>query len=195
MKRLVFFIVLWQLFFAQAIAKELPEKILQSLPEKIENFIAMRDASSYDDTRLGASRGYNDADSGIVVTIYLYDLGARGIEEGIGSEIVNEAREGTMKELEHLEGIGYYKNVKIISEGKMKLPLKQNESLELLTAVYSFVSVGDLKEPITVHSELFLVGMKGYICKVRVTRSPEITEEKEKELKRVIGVLLSLIKS
>ncbi len=118
-KVLLFSMVFPAFLSTQILAKEPPETILKSLPAKIGTFVA-ENPVSYENKELGASIGYNDSE-GTALTLYLYDLGVEKIEEGITSPVVNMAREMAMKDLQTVAGQGYYRNIKLLSDGSFKI--------------------------------------------------------------------------
>jgi hypothetical protein len=68
-----------------------------------------------DNPGLGVSIGYNAP--GITVTLYLYTLGLRSISGDPASPILKEHFNQVIQDIYKVEELGYYKNVKKLSQG------------------------------------------------------------------------------
>jgi len=192
MKRLLLMLILVTSIATPVNAKESPEVILRSLPAQIKTFIA-EDPLSYDDKRLGASIGYNDP-GGIAMTVYLYDLGGGDVEDGVGSEMIKTSKEQAIEDIRQSESMGYYSGVKIISDNQTIFDLGEGKSLKVLFISLSYI----LNNPLIsnqqqVASDLYLVGLKGYICKIRVSRPAVKEREQEGRIQEALATLLSVL--
>jgi len=166
-------------------AKEAPEQLLESLPPTVEAFVA-RTPYLYDDPRAGASRGYNDP-SGIAITLYLYDLGLGDIEDGITAKVLLEDKENVIDEIRNS-----WRNVSVVTDGIRDVDLGKGRKVPVLFTQFSFQAPDEgpgSADPL--RSELYLLGMKGYICKIRITRFASTPEKKEQEIDKVVSTLLS----
>jgi len=193
MKKWIWITVLAIFMAAHVQAKEPPEAILQSLPDRVKTFIAS-DTVSYDEPGLGASRGYNDPD-GIVITLYLYDLGVLNVEDGVTSEIILAAKEHAIEDIRQAESMGYYNRVQIISDRQILFDPGDGRSLKMLSTKLSYI----MKNPVTaeqhqVASDLYLTGLRGYICKIRVSRAAAREKEWENRIEDALYTLLSILR-
>lgn len=190
MKRLILIVALAMLIPSQSLAKESPESMLIALPAQIKTFIR-EEPISYEDKRLGASIGYNSLGL-TAITVYLYDQGIQNIEDGIDSAIIRQSKEMAMNDIKEVEKMGIYRNVAIIADGKAEFNLAGLGTLKALFASYSCDVVdqsGGASYRVT--SYLYVVGLKGYICKIRVTGPPDADGA---EIKEVLETIFSNLK-
>lgn len=192
MRRLLLLVIFVLAANTQVFAKEPPEVILQSLPMQIKTFTAEKPVS-YEDKRLGASIGYTDSIDHIAITVYLYDLGSGYVADGINSQIIT-AKNMAVAEIKKVESMGYYTNVKNIADGQTYFQLDAGNSLKLLKISFSYDFHYENKKPELVASDLYLVGLKGYICKIRVTRPAIMKKEAEKRTQETLETLVSIFK-
>ncbi|GEM_PF-3474071 len=178
---------------AEDALKQLPEDILKTLPKKIETFDAEM-PNTFGDKRLGASIGYNDKED-TAITAFLYDYGYADIEDGIFSEIINTSKESAIEDVKEYEKRGYYGNVKIISDGRKEFILNGKNTIDTLWTSYSYEIIDPrVKGFASVISDLYIVGLRGYICKIRVTRSEIAGDRKKQEIDEVLRTILSALK-
>lgn len=190
MKRLILMVALSMLIPSQSLAKESPESMLIALPAQIKTFT--REAPvSYDDKRLGASIGYNSPTL-TAITVYIYDQGIQNVEDGIDAEVIRQSKEMAMNDIKEVEKMGIYRNLKIIADDKTEFSLAGLGTLKTLSASYSCDMFDQYSgTSYRVISYLYLVGLKGYICKIRVTGPPEADEA---EIREVLGTIFSRLK-
>jgi hypothetical protein len=193
MKRTLLIAIFIAAISVNAFAKDHPESILRSLPASIKTYIA-GERISYQDKRLGASIGYNSS-SGISVTIYLYDLGATGIKDGIDSAIIIDSKNMAVADIREAESSGFYRNVIILSDKQKSLELKDGTKIALLHMSFTYLLnnpyTGDVS---TVVSDLYLTALKGYVCKVRVSRPAGLAKEDEGGITEMLRELFSYLK-
>ncbi|MDP3803991.1 MAG: hypothetical protein Q8Q87_00400 [Candidatus Omnitrophota bacterium] len=189
MKKLILAVALMMLIPSQSLAKESPESMFMSLPVQIKTFVAGAPVS-YPDKRLGASIGYNSPTL-TAITVYLYDQGIENVEDGIDSDVIRQSKEMAMNDIREVERMGIYRNVEIIADDKAEFDIGGTDPLKMLFASYSCDMVDqDSGGSYHVISDLYVAGMKGYICKVRITRSPDANEA---EIKEVLTAIFSKI--
>lgn len=172
-------------------AKEPPENILNLLPQAVGSFLAgpMR---VYESKELGVSLGYNDPAGGIAITVYLYDAGVQDVPEGI-SQVILTAKEKALEEVKEAQALGLYSNVRIITDNEAGFDLADNRSLKALSASFFY----ELNNPYTggsepVYSDMYLVGLKGYICKIRASR-PQVAKETDEKIQAAVRELFSIL--
>lgn len=189
MKKIILGLLGVILFSALAVAKDLPEDILVLLPSRIENFIA-ETPRTYQDKRLGASLGYNTSDH-ITVTIYIYDQGVQNIEDGVGSEIIKISKESAMEEIIAYERMGYWRNVNKVADKETEFDIGEGKKLKVLYVSYSCDAIDGYSENyIPTISDLYITGVKDYICKMRISRP---VGRDEAEIQNVIETVLAEI--
>lgn len=187
MKKFILGILFAAALSSQALAKEAPEKMLQAFPASIGTFEALQ-VEVYDEPGMGASLGYNDM-SGIALTLYLYDLGIEDIKDGIASEVIKTAKGQMMEEIYETSKMGIYTNVKVASEEGIVFELDKGSKLDVLFVALSY----DLPlegQLLPMLSEAYVTGLKGQICKIRVSWPKDIEAGQRKE---VIKSILSLL--
>lgn len=181
MKKTILALLLVILFSTPALAKNTPEEILVLLPLQIESFIAQPEPITYSDKRLGASLGYNAPDQ-TVITVYLYDQGIQDIKDGIDSEIIQTSRETSMEEMKVNERMGYWRNVKKITDEEIEFNIGKKD-LKVLYVSYSCdANDGYSEKGIPLISDLYVTGLKNYICKIRITRLADSDEAKSQNV-------------
>ncbi len=193
MKKMLLAAVLLAVAAANTFAKDRPEAVLRSLPAQYKAFNA-EEPFLYQDKRLGASIGYND-EAGIAITVYLYDLGRGDIEDGTGSAVVREAKEAAVADIRQAEKMGYYRNVKVVSDADATFGLINGQSLRMLSAQLTYEFTDELSG-ITqqVASAVYLTGMQGYICKIRVSRPAVLDKDREDGIQDILVALLTALK-
>jgi len=177
------------LFIFPVIAKEPPEKILQSLPTIVESFIA-ENVHVYENPAAGASLGYNDL-SNTTITFYLYDGGISNVEDGIASKEISEVKASVTNEIENGKN---WANVSLAFDGKKEIKLDSGKQIPVLFTQFLLQDSRRTKktDPFF-RSDLYLVGAKGYICKMRITRKSDLPPAKEQEIEKFVAKSYSKI--
>ncbi|MBM3252727.1 MAG: hypothetical protein FJZ16_00550 [Candidatus Omnitrophica bacterium] len=168
--------------------KKTPRNIFKMFPARINEF-SVGAIRTYGDEKLGASIAYSFEDK-TAVTLYLYDQGASHIEDGVNSEIVQQARAMAKKDIFQAERYGFFRNLKMLIENEVEFNIG-TEVLIMLHSAYSGISDA-LGDSLPVISDLYVTGLKDYICKIRVTRP---SQGNEKNIVNLIQILLSKIAS
>jgi hypothetical protein len=181
------------LFLAHpAFAKEAPEAILAKLPAELNGFQATQ-IQKFDEAGWGAALGYNNMDTVTAVTVYIFDMGAKEIKDGLASPIIKQAKTDAMEDIKSVIDSGMYKNLKIVKESEVKLPLGKGKSWPALYVLMNMeVVISDQGLTMPDHSSMYITGMKNQIIKIRISR-PEVTEENEKNIDALVSSLLSAI--
>lgn len=194
MKKLLLIAVFVAFTFVNALAKESPETILRSLPSQISSYSAT-DIVPYEDRKLGASLSYSNP-AGVAVTVYLYDLGVEDIADGPDTEIIAVSKRMAIADIREQEKLGLYSNVVIIFDGEKNLHLKGDKAIKLVSVVLSY----QLNNPYTGEqslsfaSDLYLTGLRGFICKVRISRPSGLGKTDEDGIAEMLNDLLSALK-
>lgn len=129
-----------------------------SLPGKIGT-LEFDGHHEFEDPGLGVSVAYRG--NGQLLTMYFYNLGLRGIPEGIDNEVVLEHFAQVKREVAGAEA---YEEVNIRHEGPVRLA-DRPDAPEVLEAEFRIVR----KDGPVVHSYLMLTGASGLFVKVRFT--------------------------
>ena len=173
---------------ASAGDREAPEQILKTLPSSIGAFIAEA-PYVYEKPEWGVSIGYNDYSSRIALTLYLYDNGQGVIEDGIASKAVLEEKKSVIQEIKE---VTTWRNVSIIKDGQQEFNLDNGKKVPVL---FTQFSLEDASSPPGSHeilrSDLYLIGAKGYYCKIRITRLASTPADAEERIKEIEAALLS----
>lgn len=156
---------------ASLFAQDLPKGLLDDLPEEIGVFHA--DKALRTDKNVCRKYRFRDAH----INVELYELSAR-IKDGYNSREIHKikelhlksARDTTMK-------VGYEggKAMNLVGGGKIKFLFSR-----FLTTDYSKILL-----------DLYLTGIKGYVCKIWVTREGIISFRKEKRIADAVRVIFS----
>ncbi|HEY8503502.1 MAG TPA: hypothetical protein VIL46_02895 [Gemmataceae bacterium] len=177
------------LLLTAAAPAESPEAVLKTLPAKIGAFKG-GPPHVYDDPRLGASRRYADS-AGAVLSIYLYDLGVQGIQDGSEDETVKKAYAQAKQDVRTYERLGHYRNLKVLEENPREIPLKGERSLKVLSVTYSFDFVDrETKKAEPVVSQLLVTGLRGQVLKLRVTRPADRGKDRAEEIEKAVRTLI-----
>jgi len=170
-----------------AMAKDTPEQVLKSLPAGIKTFAA-EDPHVYEEPGWGASIGYNDL-SGVAVTVYLYDLGLNDIGDGIASQVLLDEKKEVIG---GIENSGYWSDVLVTADDQQAIRLDNGKKVDVLFTQFSLNGTDPATgSPLALRSDLYLTGLNGFICKIRITRPASTPEAKEKEIASVVKELLS----
>ena len=171
--KIVRFILIITLIASSAplFAKDLAKELLDSLPDEIGVFNS--DTALRTDKNIRRKYRFRDAQ----INVELYELPVP-IKDGYASKEIQKikelhlksARDTTMK-------IGYEggKALKLLSGGKIKFLFSR-----FLTTDYSRILL-----------DLYLTGIKGYVCKIWVTREGVISFRKEKRIEDAVRVIFS----
>ena len=152
-------------------AKDSPRELLDCLPDEIGVFRADKALRTDKNVR----RKYRFKD--IHINVELYEMSVP-IEDGYNSKKIQEikklhlksARDTTIK-------VGYEggKAINLVSGGKVKFHFSR-----FLTTDYTRILL-----------DLYLTGIKGYVCKIWVTREGVISFRKEKRIEEAVRVVFS----
>ena len=167
----IILIILLVVSHARLFAKDSPQELLDCLPDEIGVFRAEKAVRSDKNIR----RKYRFKDSQI--NVELYEPGV-AIKDGYGSKKIQEikklhlksARDTTIK-------VGYEggKAMNLVSGGEIKFLFAR-----FLTTDYKRILL-----------DLYLTGIKGYVCKIWVTREGVISFRKEKRIEEAVRVIFS----
>ncbi len=165
------------------------EPLLRALPATHGTFTA--DAGHcYGDEYLGMSRNYNGSD-GTRVSIYLYNLGAEKIPDGVDSETVRLAYTMAIDDIRSFAEAGRYLDLKEESGTSeyFRNADKEKTPLPFLSARFTFriASSPDIVRVSTLH----VSGLKNYVCKIRVTW-PE-TGGNPQNMAQLLGTLVETL--
>ena len=158
------------------------------MPKSINNFIA-GETTVYEDPSSGASIGYNayeDTPDEIVVTVYIYDSGYKSIEDGVDSRAIVCTKEVFIELLMNdSDWKRSHRNVRNLQDKTIELDIGEVKPLKMLNVFFVFDRIYDdhKNESVTFLSDLLLVGLKGYIYKIRVSRCDCPNKRIEHEIK------------
>ena len=195
MKKVLFFLIIVILVCSNSsFAKEGPESILKNMPKEVGEFESGR-LIVYGDEHLGAALGYRDKYL-TDITFFIYDLGHDDIKEGPDSSIVENAKKMAIEDIKTFESRGNYINVRVLLDADRVFELENGKNIETKWTVFSYDKINpNVKEIIPVISEVYITGLKGHICKIRVTRLSDLDVDKVTELQKVLEVMLVSITS
>jgi hypothetical protein len=111
------------------LAEDAPAKILKALPQTAAE-CERGEVTTYDRPELGASVDYKKA--GVVITVYLYDLGKKSIAPKLDDPTLQQAFKMAMSDLKQATKLGYYSNLQEVDAGTAKF----GEGRETLRARY-----------------------------------------------------------
>jgi len=177
--RALFFLLMLILPLA---AKESPEEILAVLPEKIAGCEKTK-YHAYEPAGLGGSVSFTTP--GLVVTVYVYDLGKRNITESLDNPDLQEAFDKARAELASALKQGMH------SEVTEKNPEDRRSTIGTLVATYRVVHTKGASAGMPLFSEIHVFGAHGHIIKFRVSGETE----NETELRSVLEQLLFKIRT
>ena len=147
-----------------------PEIILGELPLKIGTFVAKDEIHTYESKELGASQIFIATYPFILADVYIFDLGYPIIPDGIESDIIEQAYRQAQADIMDDKSKGNIANCTKLSDQSTDIVLDNNKVVRLLSSFFSFDLVDDdglIKEKI--YSDLYLVGKRNHLIKVRVT--------------------------
>jgi len=154
-------------------AKNSPDKIIQALPSSIGKMTG-DPVKSYANKTLGVSKGYNFKrdDITICATVYIFDMGAKHIPDGINSNYVRQAYKYAKIDIDFYEKKGAYKNVNLIEETVHKTHLSENNTALSLSAKYKYIK----QKPgcgTSVTSYIYVFAANDHFIKTRITMNSE----------------------
>lgn len=172
-----------------------PAAWLGSLPSAYGVYQSGEGVRTYDEPGLGASRSYQSP-SGILITLYLYDLGIASIEPGIKDPTIKKACQQAMGDIVEMGRQGQYAGVKMQEESEVTLVLPSGRKVEMLSVSYTYAIINpETKNAVKVQSQLFVTGTQDHIFKIRMSRreggDAEAVKEAEETLKQVMDAVLS----
>jgi len=152
-------------------AKDSPRELLDSLSDEIGTFRADKASSAYKN----AYRKYRSKD--IHINIELHEVLVR-LKDGHDSRELQEIRQA------HLNNVNDT-TIKVGYDGEKEVDLGNGQKIKLL-----FVRLlsSDYSK---IMADLYLTGIKGYICKIWVTRFGLVIGQKEKKVDAAIRAILS----
>jgi len=148
------------------------------LPTRIGPLVYEGKAHVYEDPRLGVSYGYSAG--GLVLTVYIYDMGIAGIPDGGDSITVCEQFETAKSDVEHAPS---YKNVVLKSEQLVRLVPPQDAPLAR-EAVFEL----EVKSVPSV-SYLWITGAGHYFVKLRFSVNGKLRDELIEARRTVLSAL------
>jgi len=172
-------------------AKDSAASILAGLPARMAD--CEREEGSikdFGDPALGHSIVYN-ADQ-ILITIYVYDLGQPRIVAGITDPIVQKAFAMAKSDVVTAYERGNYTKMKLLSDGA----ITHGSSGQTLRAQYHLERGDKSGNPgLEVLSEIYVMGARDHIVKVRVSAARDIEERAGKTANSFVAALLDRLGS
>ena len=159
-------------------------------PDRVAILEKRAEVTSYEAKHpgLGISVGY-DA-SGMTVTVYVYKMGMKSIPTNLNSLVLKNQFKQAASDIVSLGELGYYSNVKKISDGEVSWGAAGADKRSL-HAFYSYSQKGQDRL-----SHLYLMGFRNHFFKVRFTYDKEVEKPAEKvqkkflkEFSRILGSL------
>jgi len=154
-----------------ASAKDSPRELLDSLPEEIGAFRADEASSAY----MNAYRKYRSKD--IHINIELHEV-AVALKDGCDSAELQEIRQVHLNSAKDT-------TIKVGYDGEKELDLEGGKKIKLL---FCRLLSSDYSKIV---ADLYLTGIKGYICKIWVTRFGLVVGQKEKKVDEALRVIFS----
>ncbi len=179
------FLTLWPLCL---LAGDPPEVILKALPEKIAG-CQRDDIHPYDKVELGASAAYKTV--GLLVTVYIYDLGHQNIGEALSDPILREAFESAQSELKEADHSGFYTGLEERDSGTANF----GPGHQVLRARYRLTRVKGENAGQRFFSEIHVFGAKGNIVKLRISGSLANETEHAKTIEQFIPALMDSLQA
>jgi hypothetical protein len=171
--KLAKFILIILLFASNSLvfAKDSPRELLDSLSEEIGTFRADKASSGYKN----AYRKYRSKD--IHINIELHEV-LIPLKDGCDSKELEEIRQMHLNNAKDTTiQVGYDGEKEVVLENGPKIKLI---FVRFLSSDYSKIM-----------ADLYLTGIKGYICKIWVTRFGLVVGQKEKKVDEGLRVILS----
>lgn len=160
-----------------AAVKEPPQTILESLPATLAG-CSRGEYHAYEETGLGGSVAYRK--SGLLVTVYAYDLGKDEIADGVEDETVRKAFEDANAELLMAKQAGYYTKVERRKDGMKKEPP------DALVSRYVIIRAKGPDSGLELFSEIHVFGARGHVIKFRISGN----QTEEPQSRKILHELL-----
>jgi hypothetical protein len=180
-------LVLFALFLPAVLsAKDSPEDLLRHLPKTIAGCErgVIRD---YGAPELGCSVGYKVP--GLLITVYIYDLGNAHVADGLGDRLIADAMALAKKEIQRSGQTGDYTKVEFRDEARVNF----DGGYQTLRARYYLTrNTGDDKG-LEVFSEIHVFGARDQIIKFRISGEKDREEELSKVVKEFIPALMKAL--
>lgn len=125
-------------------------------PQTVAGF-SFKDKREYGDPGLGYGLNYWSKD-GTLMTVIVYDLGIKGIEDGINGPRVQQQMRQAREDVDRAVDVGYYRAARLIDDVGVFSPL-------FLRASYDIVRNDGVQR----RSHLFMRGQHEHFVKVRAT--------------------------
>lgn len=169
------------------------ESIVTELPAEAGAFKA-DPVKTYKDPRLGASRSYKGPGE-TKVDVYVYDLGAEKIPDGVEGEAVQEAFKMARGDIKSYEERGFYQDLKMLPQKPREVTLAPGQAIPLLEVGYTFrLKRSATAAPVALTSYLLVTGMRGQIVKFRVSH-PDDGNDHAKQIDTLVTTLIKSIKA
>lgn len=169
-------------------AADSPDTVLGELPKEIAQL--RRDGvSKYDEAGLGASTSYKRP--GLLVTVYMYDLGVSEIGNDLTDPTLQKAFGMAKGDIDGAAKKGYYSSVEKAEDGTVKF----ENGATCLRARYHLVRTDKTPDKnLRIISEVYVFGARGHIIKLRVSGQATHVGENEKALKVLVPTLYDLLR-
>jgi hypothetical protein len=168
------------------LAEDAPAKILKALPQTAAE-CERGEVTTYDRPELGASVDYKKA--GVVITVYLYDLGKKSIGAKLDDPTLQQAFKMAMSDLKQATKLGYYSNLQEVDAGTAKF----GEGRETLRARYRLTREKGTDAGQRFVSEIHVWGGFGQIIKVRMTGDIENEAAHTKLMEKFMPALIDAL--
>ena len=181
-------VLLTTLFLACTLhGKESPEAILERLPATLAG-LERTEIKDYDEPELGASANYKKP--GLLVTVYLYDLGVEEIGLGVTDVTVRKAFQMAVSDITEAAKQGYYSDVEEVDQGSASFG-KNHRTLRSRFRLTRLKGEDAGKRFV---SEIHAWGGLGHIVKLRVTGRVEEEAEHSKTLEKFVPALMDALR-
>jgi hypothetical protein len=167
--------------------KEDPKMILERLPATLAG-LERDEIKGYDKPELGASASYKKP--GLLVTVYLYDLGVEEIGVGVTDATVRKAFQMAVSDITEAAKQGYYSDVEEVDRGSASFG-KNHRTLRSRFRLTRLKGEDAGKRFV---SEIHAWGGLGHIVKLRVTGRVEEEAEHSKTLEQFVPALMDALR-
>jgi hypothetical protein len=169
MKPVKLIIIVLFLYCGLAFAKDSPQELLNSLPDEVGSFRADEVSSVYGN----AYRKYRAKD--IHINIELHEV-AVALRDGNDSKELRQIRQVHLNNAKDT-------TINVGFDGEKEIDLGNGKKIKLLFV--RFLSSDYSK----ILADLYLTGIKGYICRIWVTRFGLVVGQKEKKVDEALRVI------
>jgi hypothetical protein len=167
--------------------KESPKTLLERVPTTLAGL--ERDAiKGYDKPELGASASYKK--QGLLVTVYLYDLGVEDIGDGVSDATVRKAFQLAVSDITEAVKQGYYSDVEEVDEGSANF----GKNRRTLRSRFRLTRLKGSDTGERFVSEIHAWGGLGHIVKLRVTGTVEEEAGHSKTLEQFVPALMDALR-